>query len=136
MRSRARFIPARDSAGNPTTDSHVGRIIWKIERPHLQPFAPMTMVEEMRSDAAGALSCSSSFNAAPPQPKPCKAEQTGAQLAALARRNACRWLCRPSWRSPRKAQPRRPIPSARGDLFRSSDAILTVGADGSILNAG
>ncbi len=32
MRSRARFTPAKDSAGNPTTDTHTNRITWRIEQ--------------------------------------------------------------------------------------------------------
>ncbi|QPQ54018.1 energy transducer TonB [Allosphingosinicella flava] len=32
MRSRARFTPARDSAGNPTTDTVSNRITWRLER--------------------------------------------------------------------------------------------------------
>jgi protein TonB len=31
MRSRARFTPARDSTGQPTTDSATGRIRWQIQ---------------------------------------------------------------------------------------------------------
>jgi protein TonB len=31
MRSRARFTPARDSSGQPTTDSASGRIRWQIQ---------------------------------------------------------------------------------------------------------
>ena len=31
MRSRARFTPARDSNGNPTTDTHSARITWRIQ---------------------------------------------------------------------------------------------------------
>jgi protein TonB len=31
MRSRARFTPARDSNGNPTTDTHTARITWRIQ---------------------------------------------------------------------------------------------------------
>jgi periplasmic protein TonB len=31
MRSRARFTPARDNHGNPTTDSHSSRITWRIQ---------------------------------------------------------------------------------------------------------
>jgi protein TonB len=30
MRSRARFTPARDTAGNPTTDTHNDRITWRL----------------------------------------------------------------------------------------------------------
>ena len=31
MRSRARFTPARDNQGNPTTDSHSASITWRIQ---------------------------------------------------------------------------------------------------------
>ena len=31
MRSRARFTPARDNYGNPTTDTHSGSITWRIQ---------------------------------------------------------------------------------------------------------
>ncbi len=30
LQRRARFSPARDSSGNPTTDSHNGRITWRL----------------------------------------------------------------------------------------------------------
>lgn len=32
LKQRARFTPARDSSGNPTTDSHNGRITWRIPK--------------------------------------------------------------------------------------------------------
>jgi len=31
MRSRARFSPARDSNGQPTTDSYAASITWRIQ---------------------------------------------------------------------------------------------------------
>jgi protein TonB len=31
MRARARFTPARDQFGNPTTDTHSARIAWRIQ---------------------------------------------------------------------------------------------------------
>ncbi|WP_106638831.1 energy transducer TonB [Allosphingosinicella vermicomposti] len=30
LRSRARFTPAKDSAGNPTTDTYSSRIVWRL----------------------------------------------------------------------------------------------------------
>lgn len=132
MRTRARFTPARDSAGNPTGDSHDGRITWRIEPAYNRPFAPMLMVEEMRSDAAGALSCSSSFNTRPPEPKPCEAAQTGAQLAALARSQRMPMaLSTVMTLTPQGMAPLADR-AARGDLYRSADATLTIAADGSI----
>jgi hypothetical protein len=32
MRQRARFTPARDSSGNPTSDTHNARITWRLQR--------------------------------------------------------------------------------------------------------
>ena len=31
MRSRARFTPARDNQGNPTTDTYTSSITWRIQ---------------------------------------------------------------------------------------------------------
>jgi protein TonB len=31
LTSRARFTPARDSSGNPTTDTVSARIVWRIQ---------------------------------------------------------------------------------------------------------
>jgi protein TonB len=31
LTSRARFTPARDSTGSPTTDTHTARIVWRIQ---------------------------------------------------------------------------------------------------------
>ncbi|HWH17872.1 MAG TPA: energy transducer TonB [Allosphingosinicella sp.] len=30
LRSRARFTPARDTEGNPTSDTYTGRITWRL----------------------------------------------------------------------------------------------------------
>lgn len=37
LTSRARFTPARDSAGNPVQDSVAGRIVWRLPPPPPEP---------------------------------------------------------------------------------------------------
>jgi hypothetical protein len=91
------------------------------------------IVEEMRSDAAGGLTCWSSGNGVPPALKDCTDRRSGAQLAALARSLRMPLeLATVITLTPQGAAP--PADRvARGDLYRSSDALLTIGADGSIL---
>jgi TonB family protein len=136
LQSRARFEPARDALGRPTSDSFAGRIAWRINRRLNQPFAPLMMIEEMRADAAGALTCRSSFNAEPLTPRTCPGGANATALAALASAQrkplalSVVMKLTPEGSGPGAAEPA--DGANRGDLFRASDAVLTIRGDGSI----
>ena len=134
LRARARFTPARDAQGRPVAGRFDGRFTWRINRPLDMPFAPFLVVEEMRADAAGHVTCTSAINAAPPTEKPCPADNSAAGLAALARRQGKALALANVTRLTPEGQDvdERADGAGRGDLYRASDAMLTIAADGSI----
>ena len=132
LHSRARFDPARDSLGRPAPDRFAGRIAWRINRRLNQPFAPLMMVEVMRSDAKGALSCFSEFNAEPSVRKPCPTGATGAELASLARALGKPLALSTVIRLTPDGAAEPADRAGRGDLYKASDAVLGIGADGAI----
>ena len=130
MQSRARFEPARDAQGKPVADRYTSRIAWRINRRLNQPFEPLMMVEVMRADAAGALTCFSGTNGARALPKPGPAGPNATGLASLAKgqRKPLALSVVIKLTPDGAAEPADPI--GRGDLFRATDAVLTIGADG------
>jgi TonB family protein len=133
MRARARFIPARDRAGMPVADHYSGSIVWRINRRLNQPFVPLQFVEEMRADAAGVLSCWSGSNGEPPEAKPCPPGASGPQLAGLARVQRMPLTLSTVMALTPAGAAELADRKARGDLYRASEALLTIAADGSIL---
>jgi protein TonB len=133
MQSRARFTPARDPEGVAIADKYRGQVAWRINRPLYQPFEPLMFVEEIRSDAAGIVTCWSTSDGEPPREGPCTARTTGPALAALARAQGKPLALATIVRLTPDGAPELPDRAARGDLYKASDAILTIAADGSIL---
>jgi protein TonB len=132
LRARAGFDPARDHLDRPASDRFAGRVAWRINRRLDRPFEPFTMVEEMRSDAAGTLSCWSARDGEPAAPKPCSGP-TGLQLAALARSQNMPLALSIVVRLTPQGMAQPADDDARGDLYSLSDARLTIARDGSIL---
>ena len=61
LTARARFTPARDSRGRPTTDSVSARIVWRIE-PKFMPMEARLLVAILAVTPAGQVSCSVAVN--------------------------------------------------------------------------
>lgn len=133
MRLRATFAPARDHLDRPTSDRIAGRIAWRINQRFDQPFEPMMMIDEMRSDADGILTCWSARNGEPLAVKPCKPPPNGSNLSNLAR--AQRMPLALSIVAKLTPEGAAPLADdvARGDLYSTADARLTIARDGSIL---
>ena len=131
MQSRARFEPARNALGTPVPDRYSARIAWRINRRLNQPFAPLLIIEEMRADASGAITCTSAINGRARAPKPCPAGPNSAGLASLARAQGKPLALSAVVKLIPEGMAEPADGASRGDRFRASDALLTVGADGS-----
>ena len=131
MTARARFTPARDRSGLPTTDTVSARIVWRIEG-EMMPVAPTLIVETMRATAVGVVTCSFVFNAQRPQAIPCPADIAGpmaehARAEGKAEEQTIVTIIMPAGDT---------APADRGNhgvQFFDSEAVLSVSADGSVL---
>jgi TonB family protein len=131
LTARARFTPARDSRGLPTTDAVAARIVWRIED-ELMPVAPTLIVETMRATAAGVVTCSFVLNAQRPEAIPCPADQAGpmgehARTEGKAEDQTIVTFIAPAGET---------APADRGNhgvQFFDSETVLSVSADGSVL---
>ncbi len=132
LTARARFEPARDSSGNTIADSVVGRIVWRIVNDFDRPWAPALFVEEMRSSAAGTVSCWQGWDrdaliaeACPPEEGVRLARRAQAARTALTRSIVTRLT--PEGMAETADRP------GRGEPFLAADMIFTIGADGTLL---
>jgi|GEM_PF-1157918 len=82
LTERARFTPARDPQGRPTTDSVVGRITWRLPEEELTPFKPSLTVETMTVNPAGEAVCTTATDGQPAKPASCDSDEI---IAAFAR---------------------------------------------------
>jgi TonB family protein len=132
LTSRARFTPAQDSLGNPATGTVSGRVLWRIVNDFDRPWAPALFVEEMRSTAAGAVTCREGWDSEPVTDEACPAGEA-VQLAARARAAGTALTqslvtkLTPEGMSEATDRP------SRGDPYLAADAIFTIGADGKLL---
>lgn len=88
LTARARFSPARDRRGRPTTDTVSARIVWRIEASQAFPVAAMAFVESMRATPAGEVTCTDFVNGQAAQGPPCSpdlARRMGAAARAAGR---------------------------------------------------
>src|SRR5688500_16836950 len=84
LSARARFTPARDRRGKPTTDTHQARIIWRIMDSSLPAVEAMFHAVTLRATAEGAATCSFVINDQPSRAEACP-KDLAAQMAARAR---------------------------------------------------
>jgi TonB family protein len=84
LTQRARFSPARDRRGEPTTDTVVGRITWRLPEEALTPFKPSLTVETMTVNPAGEVVCATAADGQPARPESCDSDEIS-EIAALAR---------------------------------------------------
>ena len=131
LTSRARFTPARNSSGEPTSDSVSGRIFWRLVNDFDRPWAPALFVEEMRSTAAGAVTCWQGWPPASLWDEACPPEASG--LAARARLGGRALTRSVVTRLTPEGMTEAADRPGRGDLFLSADATFTIGADGKLL---
>jgi TonB family protein len=132
LTARARFTPARDLAGNPVSDALRGRVAWRIVNDFDRPWAPALFVEEMRSTAAGAVTCAQGW---PPEESLDEACPAGEAVELAARARAAG---KPLTRSiVTKLTPEGMTEAAdrpgRGDPYWAADATFTIGAEGKLL---
>lgn len=130
--ARARFTPARDRNGKPTTDSVSARIVWRIEdRFEPSPFVPTLAVATIRATPDGKATCHSAENGELPMVEICDADIAGS-ISGAARatgrpleQTMVMTLTPAGGVEPTDREP-------RGILLLESEAALDIGADGSI----
>jgi TonB family protein len=136
MTERARFTPARNRRGKPVTDRVAARIVWRIQESSADmPFAATLLVATMRVTPAGEATCSYALDAAAARTLPCPADvatQMGknARRAGVAAEQTIVTIITPAGEA-------EPVDRGiHGTPFMYGEALLTVAADGSILECG
>jgi hypothetical protein len=109
-----------------------GRIVWRITEDSDRPWAPALFVEEMRSTAAGAVSCRQGWPPAAVNEEVCPADEAGriARRARSAGKGIEHSIV--TWLTP-EGMSEAPDRPGRGDLFLTAEAVFTIGADGKLL---
>jgi TonB family protein len=130
LTARARFDPARDSRGRPTTDSVSARIVWRIEE-ELLPMAAKLLVGTLTVSPAGAVACTLTIDGTAVDPGECPTPVEGMiRTARSTGRTAEQTLVEiiaPD------GQPAPVDPANFGELFLDAEARVRVAADGSVI---
>ena len=133
MRARARFIPATIPRAIRPWTPMPGRSTGGSIAKSTSRSSRSSSSRRCAPTSAGVLSCWSASNGEQAEAKPCPPGESGPQLARLARASRMPLsLSTVTVLTPAGATELADR-TARGDLYRASEALLTIAADGSIL---
>jgi TonB family protein len=130
LTERARFTPARDWRGKPTTDTVAARIVWRIED-ELIPMQPRLIVATLRVTPAGQVICSVTVNGMAQDPGGCAEPVAGMIQAAHETGRTATETMVEIVAPDGQAAPA--DPGNFGERFLDTQAVLQVAADGTII---
>ncbi len=132
LTERARFTPARDVRGKPSTDGVSGRVTWRIPDYELMDFERGLFVDTMRAAPAAGTICTTVVGDGDPETTACPYD-IAARMAARARATGRlqEQILVTTWTP--AGQTALVDPVVRGVPAAEKDALLTVAADGSVV---
>ena len=135
MTVRARFSPARDLKGEAINAIVNAKIVWRLPDNAGDAWAPALLVREMRSTAAGAVTCLSGWPPRALLPDKCPAGEAAGmaertRAAGTALEQTIVTTLTPEGMTEAADRP------GRGDPFWTAEATFTIGADGRLLECG